>query len=233
MPTESVELAWTLPVLPGDIYRAWLDSEAHGQFTGGAASVAPGVGGQFTAWDGYIQGTTLELEPDKRIVQAWRTTEFPSGSADSRLELLLELAEEGTRVTLRHTEIPEGQGEMYRRGWDEFYVQPMTRYFGERSSRASAPALQTTSEASASGGTARDVAAKKGAARKAATKKAAARKGAAKKAIAKKGAAKKGAAKKAIAKKGTAKKGAAKKVVAKKGAARKGARQGGGRNRKR
>jgi uncharacterized protein YndB with AHSA1/START domain len=228
MPTESVELAWTLPVPPGDIYRAWLDSEAHGQFTGGAASVAPGVGGQFTAWDGYIRGTTLELEPDKRIVQAWRTTEFPSGSADSRLELHLEKAEEGTRVTLRHTEIPEGQGETYRRGWDEFYIQPMTRYFGARSSRANAPALETTSNAPASQGSARKAATKKAAAKKGTAKKAAA-----KKSTVKKSAAKKGTAKKGTAKKGTAKKSAAKKSAAKKGAARKGARQRSGQKRKR
>jgi uncharacterized protein YndB with AHSA1/START domain len=195
MPTESLELSWTLPVPPGDIYRAWLDSKEHGQFTGSAAQVAPGVGGQFTAWDGYIQGTTLELEPDRRIVQAWRTKEFPKGSADSRLELLLEPAEEGTRVTLRHTEIPEGQGETYRKGWGEFYIRPMTRYFS---------------------------AAKQGAAKKSVAKKSAAKKGAAKKSAAKKGAAKKGAAKKGAAKKGAAKKGAAKKSAARKGATRRG-----------
>jgi hypothetical protein len=29
---------------------------------------SPRVGGKFTAWDGYIEGITLEMEPDKRIV---------------------------------------------------------------------------------------------------------------------------------------------------------------------
>jgi uncharacterized protein YndB with AHSA1/START domain len=211
MPTESLELSWTLPVSPGDVYRAWLDSKAHGQFTGGPAQVAPGVGGQFTAWDGYIQGTTLELESDRRIVQSWRTREFPSGSADSRIELLLEPADEGTRITLRHTEIPEGQGETYRKGWGEFYIQPMTRYFS-----------------AASQGTA-----KRGTANKAVAKKSIAKKSVAKKSVAKKGAAKKSAAKKSAVKKGAAKKGAAKKGAAKKGVAKKGARLRGGQKGKR
>jgi uncharacterized protein YndB with AHSA1/START domain len=207
MPTESLQLSWTLPVPPAEVYRAWLDSEAHGRFTGSKAQVEPGVGGRFSAWDGYIQGRTLELEPERRIVQAWRTAEFPEGSDDSRLELLLEPAAEGTRITLVHTEIPEGQGGSYRKGWGEFYATPMARYFSKLISAASPAA-----------------AAKKAAPKKAAAKKAAAKKAAPKKAAPKKAAAKKAAPKKAPAKKAAPKKAATKKSSTKKTSAKRGAR---------
>jgi uncharacterized protein YndB with AHSA1/START domain len=36
------------------VYAAWLDSESHGAFSGGKASIQPRVGGKFTAWGGYI-----------------------------------------------------------------------------------------------------------------------------------------------------------------------------------
>ncbi|MGZ6347392.1 MAG: SRPBCC domain-containing protein, partial [Anaerolineales bacterium] len=66
------------------IFRAWLSTDGHAAMTGSPAKVEPRVGGTFTAWDGYISGKTLELKPYTRIVQAWRTTEFPAESPDSR-----------------------------------------------------------------------------------------------------------------------------------------------------
>ena len=76
--TESFEIFIFFPgITAQQIYNAWLDSEAHSAFTGSPAQIDPQVGGQFTAWDGYIQGQTLETEPFRRILQAWRTTEFP------------------------------------------------------------------------------------------------------------------------------------------------------------
>ncbi len=74
---------------------------------------------------------TQVLEPNHRIVQSWRTTEFPPESPDSRLELILEEVEGGTKLTLRHSNIPEGQGQMYKDGWVEWYFEPMQAYFSE------------------------------------------------------------------------------------------------------
>jgi uncharacterized protein YndB with AHSA1/START domain len=116
-------------VRPERVYRAWLDSAEHGAISGGRAEIQATVGGRFTAWDGYIQGTTLELEPPRRILQSWRTTDFPAESPDSSLEALFEAAEGGTRVRLVHSQIPDGQGEDYRQGWEEYYFAPMQEYF--------------------------------------------------------------------------------------------------------
>ncbi len=129
---ESFEVSTILPADPQRIYQAWLDGQEHGEFTGGPAEVDPRVGGRFTAWDGYIEGRNLELEPFRRIVQSWRTTEFPEGASDSRLEVILEKAKNGTRLTLRHSGIPEGQGRIYEEGWKEHYFTPMRRYFASR-----------------------------------------------------------------------------------------------------
>ena len=129
---ESVEVSTVLPVSARRLYEAWLDGTEHAAFTGGAAATCePFVGGSFTAWDGYIDGTNLELEPYRRIVQSWRSSEFPEGSVPSRLEVLLEEVEGGTRLTLRHEDIPAGQGASYRYGWLEYYFKPMAEYYGK------------------------------------------------------------------------------------------------------
>jgi activator of HSP90 ATPase len=126
---ESFTLSTMISATPEQIYTAWLSSEGHSQMTGGQAEVQGGVGGAFTAWDGYIRGKTLELKPHKRIVQAWRTSEFPEDSPDSRVEILLEGTAEGTKLTLVHTNIPDGQAEGYKEGWEDFYFTPMRAFF--------------------------------------------------------------------------------------------------------
>jgi len=100
-----------------------------GAFTGGGAVIDPAVGGKFTAWDGYIEGKTKELQPYKRIVQSWRTTNFPASSPDSELEVFFETVEGGTKITLRHSNIPTGQGQDYKQGWKDHYFTPMKEYF--------------------------------------------------------------------------------------------------------
>lgn len=124
-------LSTFLPATPEKVFRAWLSTEGHAAMTGSPAKVEPRVGGSFTAWDGYISGRTLELKPYTRIVQAWRTTEFPEGSADSRVEISLEAVEGGAKLRLIHSNIPEGQAESYKQGWEDFYFKPMKEYFAK------------------------------------------------------------------------------------------------------
>ena len=129
---EKIELSTILPVTPEKLYRAWMDSAEHTAFTGSPAIIEPQVGGAFSAWDGYIRGVTLVLEPYRRIVQTWRSSDFPETSADSRLEVVLDQVEAGTKLTLIHSEIPDGQGEEYRQGWVESYFNPMEEYFSSQ-----------------------------------------------------------------------------------------------------
>lgn len=129
MTSESLQLTVVLPAAPRRIYDAWLDSAEHAAFTGGAATLDPTVGGPYAAWDGYIRGVTLELEPGGRIVQSWRTDEFPADAPDSRLELQLVPDAGGTLLTLTHTEIPEGLAHRYEEGWIANYFEPMRTYF--------------------------------------------------------------------------------------------------------
>ena len=113
-----------------EIYNAWLSSEGHSAITGSPAKVDGTVGGKFSAWDGYILGTNLELKADQHIVQAWRTSEFADDAADSRLEVSLENVEGGVMVTLTHSNLPKDQVDSYRQGWEDFYFKPMREYYG-------------------------------------------------------------------------------------------------------
>jgi activator of HSP90 ATPase len=124
------EVSDLIPATPDVIYQAWLDSAGHSDMTGSIAQVSNVVGGSFEAWDGYIKGENLELEPPSRILQSWRTTEFDDSDEDSRLEILLEAQKKSTLITIRHSRLPE-DGMQYRQGWIDFYFKPMKEYFGK------------------------------------------------------------------------------------------------------
>ena len=113
------------------LYKAWLDSEQHSAMTGGEANTSDKTGEHFDAWDGYIQGKNLELEPCKRILQSWRTSNFKDDDPDSRIEILFDEEGEHTRLTLIHTDIPEGQPD-YEQGWHDHYFNPMRDYFSKQ-----------------------------------------------------------------------------------------------------
>lgn len=117
-----------LPVRPELFYMIWMKSQLHSEFTGSQAVIDEQVGGIFTAWNGYITGKNLALEPGKRILQSWRTTDFPEDAPDSELELQLEAYTGGTVLILTHRNLPPDQVEDYRLGWEEHYLQPLKDY---------------------------------------------------------------------------------------------------------
>ena len=121
-----------LPATPHEIYQAWLSSAGHSQMTGSTATISPDIGGEFSAWDGYIMGRNLELEKDKRILQSWRTTEFTPDEPDSHVEITLQQVGNQTKLTLHHTDLPPHGGQ-YEQGWVESYFDPMKDYFASLS----------------------------------------------------------------------------------------------------
>jgi uncharacterized protein YndB with AHSA1/START domain len=139
---ERLDMTTVIGAPPSKVYAAWLDARVHSAFTGSQAAGGSKVGDSFSAWDGYIFGVHLELEPGRRILQAWRTTDFPPGSEDSRLEIVLVEEEGKTRLTLTQTNIPDGQAEEYRQGWEDFYFAPLVKYFAVRPARKVQPAAK-------------------------------------------------------------------------------------------
>jgi len=128
---ETIDLSTHFSISAEKLYKAWLDPVHHPAMSFGTeAEIDPRVGGVHRAGDGYISGVFEDLVPGKKIVMSWRTTEFAADQADSRVELRFEAAPEGSVLHLLHTGLPDDQVETYRHGWQEFYFEPMKRYFG-------------------------------------------------------------------------------------------------------
>ena len=120
---------------PQEVYDALLDPKIHSEFTGSPATTSAKVGAAFTAWDGYITGKNLELVKGKKIVQDWKTTEFPEGYPFSKLEFTLTAKDGGTELRMTHSKVPTEQVAEYSGGWKSAYWDPLKAYLAKRATR--------------------------------------------------------------------------------------------------
>jgi uncharacterized protein YndB with AHSA1/START domain len=131
MGKEALRVSTVLAASPQVVYRAWFDASQHSAFTKHSAKLDDFIGGKFTLRDGKITGRNMALEFGRRLVQSWRSADFPRNATDSRLEIVFESVGAGTRMTVMHSELPEGFAEPLRAFWGEAYGAPMTDYFGK------------------------------------------------------------------------------------------------------
>jgi activator of HSP90 ATPase len=112
---------------PARVYQALLDAKAFRSFSGMAATVDPAVGGTFTLFDGHIIGRTLELVPGRRVVQAWRTVDWPEGTY-SIVRFELSPHGTGTHLVFDQTGFPEAERASLSAGWRSHYWNGLTAY---------------------------------------------------------------------------------------------------------
>lgn len=90
------------------------------------AQISAVVGGEFAMFGGYITGRQIELIPNVRIVQAWRTGTWDPGTY-SIARFALAPKGTGTLLTFDHTGFPKGEAENLAQGWKKNYWQPLEK----------------------------------------------------------------------------------------------------------
>jgi activator of HSP90 ATPase len=91
------------------------------------AEVSRELGGSFRLFGGYISGRQLELEPEKRIIQAWRSESWHAHVYSiAKFDLVAEGA--GTKIVFDHTGFPAGEAEHLAAGWKSNYWDALAQY---------------------------------------------------------------------------------------------------------
>ncbi len=124
MKTRTIGQSTNFRVSPREVYEMLMDSRKHSKFTGGKASISRKVGGKFSVYGKYIQGINLELVPARRIVQAWRGSDWPKGQY-SIATFLLKKIKGGTRLVFTQIGVPDREYKGINQGWRDYYWKPM------------------------------------------------------------------------------------------------------------
>lgn len=117
---------------PKEIFDLLADGKKHAAFTGEKAVISKKVGGAFSHYSGYIKGINVDLQPGKRLVLAWRGSDFPEGVFSMATFLLNKTADGGTELILIHRGVPKDLIPGIEKGWKEFYWEPMKDYLAQR-----------------------------------------------------------------------------------------------------
>jgi activator of HSP90 ATPase len=124
METRTIKQTVTFKAAPHDVYEALMDSKKHAKFTGDKATISRKVGGKFSTFDGYSEGTNLELKQDNKIVQTWRAGDWPDGLY-STATFSFKAIPSGTRLTFTQSGVPEKQYDDIAQGWRDYYWTPL------------------------------------------------------------------------------------------------------------
>lgn len=116
---------------PADIYSAFMDEKLHSAFSGGKSQISTEPGGEAIMHDGQINARNIELEPGRKIVQAWRVAPWEEGQY-TLLRIMLAAESDGTRITLDQTGCPEEMTDHLAEGWEARYWAPLRTYFENR-----------------------------------------------------------------------------------------------------
>lgn len=128
MTTKEIRHQVMINATPKRVFEALMDQKKHEAFTGAKAKISRKVGGAFQCYGTYIKGINIEVTPGKRIVQAWRSQDWPEGHYSIVTFALAKRA--GGKTQLRFTQIgvPSRDYADKNRGWRTHYWEPLKRY---------------------------------------------------------------------------------------------------------
>jgi uncharacterized protein YndB with AHSA1/START domain len=119
------------------VFRALTDAKQFTQVTtfsmvknAPPAEISSEAGGKFACFGGYILGRHIELTPNQRIVQAWRTGGWGLGVYSIAKFELMEQGS-GTKLVFDHAGFPNGLAEHLAEGWHINYWEPLTKYLAQ------------------------------------------------------------------------------------------------------
>lgn len=113
---------------PQRVYEALLDSAQFGAFSKMAADVRAEDGAHFSLFGGLIRGRNVELVPNQRIVQAWRSDSGWPAGVYSIAKFEFSGGVNVTHIVLDHTGFPEGGFRHLNQGWYDHYWGPLQKY---------------------------------------------------------------------------------------------------------
>ncbi|KAJ9060219.1 Co-chaperone [Entomophthora muscae] len=112
-----------------DVFQALTDPTLVSIWTRSPATISKDIDSNFSLFGGNIQGTVKELVPGKKIVQKWRTNNWPAGHY-STVTILLEEQTGSVNLILEQDGVPVGELDITRRNWAQFYWNSIKSTFG-------------------------------------------------------------------------------------------------------
>ena len=113
------------------VYDLLMNAKKHSAFSGEPAKISNKIGGMVNCYGGYIEAINVELNPSKKITQAWRGKDWKAG--DWSL-VVYNLKKKGskTELTFEQHGIPNEHVTHIKKGWKDHYWDRMKEYINNK-----------------------------------------------------------------------------------------------------
>ncbi len=133
--TEVLEVSVHIDAPPETVFPYFTDPAQYIRWMGGEATLEPVPGGTYRVGlrDGVAAvGEFVEIDPPRRIVFTWGWTHgHPVTPGSTRVVVTLEPVDGGTRVVLRHHDLPDVvERAHHRKGWSMYLDRLAVRVSG-------------------------------------------------------------------------------------------------------
>src|SRR5215467_3865088 len=117
-----------LPASAENLFVMYTDPAKHAAITGAPVAINLERGSPFQAFNGTLTGATLQIIPQRLVIQSWCSTKFKDGIQISTL--ILAFTPEGTngRMDLVHLDVPTHNYQSVVEGWETYCWTPWRRY---------------------------------------------------------------------------------------------------------
>lgn len=112
---------------PDQIYQLLADSKLHTALTGKKATISKKIGGPFSTHGGRVTGVNVDLVPGERLVQAWRSKDFPTGIFSMATFQLSHSKNGGTELELTHRGVPKHLIPAVEKDWKKTYWEKIRK----------------------------------------------------------------------------------------------------------
>jgi uncharacterized protein YndB with AHSA1/START domain len=138
----TVDVGGPVPAPPEEVFAVWVDGERFAEVTGKPARGRPEVGAARAMLGNFACGAVVELEPPRRILELWRSKDFPDDAPDAVLQVFFEPHGEGSFVHVRQWAYAKAKGRpldyetmMF---WSQKVIDALRKHFA---ARGDAPAV--------------------------------------------------------------------------------------------
>ena len=119
---KAFKQKYTINASSRKVWNALVNPKIINKWGGGPSKMSDEVGFRFSLWKGSIFGKNIRVEKNKLLVQEWY-----AGRWDEPSIVTFEITEKNsiTTLILRHEKVPEKEEKEVKKGWKEYYLNPL------------------------------------------------------------------------------------------------------------
>jgi glutathione S-transferase len=130
---RPISMNTSMSAAPSEVFDALTDSRKIRQWSGQRGKVEAKIGGTFEMFDGWVKGKVLSYHKGKTISYTWHAADWDKEVNPSIVRLTLLPSKTGTKVSLKHSGLPDEKSRKeHIGGWTEFVFDPLKEFFGSK-----------------------------------------------------------------------------------------------------